>query len=125
MKTERAKAPPNSHHSRTMSIPPFTRKSLLVGTSAGLLHLFLCLAIFASVQSSTDGQAGFAWFQLFILDFPTGPLAYEALGNNELMTNLIDWWYTIGNHQGPNIRAIILFGIFGTLHWFFLGAIAT
>lgn len=101
-----------------MPISPTIRKPLLVGASAGLLHFFLCVAVFASVQFSADGQAGFAWFPFFVLDYPTGPIAYELFGNLAPMTALIDWWYSIGNNQGPNIRALILFGIFGSLQWF-------
>jgi hypothetical protein len=108
-----------------MRIPPVIKKPLWFGASAGLLHALLCLAIFVSVQSSTDGQAGFAWFVLFSLDYPTGQIAYELLGSNWLMSNLIDWWYTVGNHQGPNIRSLILLGIFGTLHWFIITALVT
>jgi hypothetical protein len=108
-----------------MQISPAIRKPLLVGASAGLLHFLLCVAVFASVQFSADGQAGFAWFPFFILDYPTGQLAYDLLGNIGPMTALIDWWYSIGNGQGPNIRALILFGVFGTLHWFCVATLIT
>ena len=112
-------------HLPPMHIPPIIKQPLWVGASAGLLHFLLCLAIFASVQLSTDGQAGFEWFVLFALDYPTGHVAYELFGSNWLMGNLIDWWYTVGNHQGPNIRSVILFGLFGTLHWFVVAALVT
>lgn len=100
-------------------------KSLLVGASAGLLHLLLCVVVFASVQFNTDGQAGFVWFPFLMLDYPTGPLAYELLGNTRPMTALIDYWYSVGSSQGSNIRALLLFGIFGSLHWFFVVAFVT
>ncbi|MDO8262211.1 MAG: hypothetical protein Q7T21_03190 [Gallionella sp.] len=106
-----------------MPLSPAIRKPLLVGASAGLLHFLLCVVVFAAVQFSTDGQAGFVWFAFFALDYPTGSLAYELLGNISPMTALIDWWYSIGNNQGPNIRALILFGILGSLHWFFVAAL--
>lgn len=106
-----------------MPLSSAIRKPQLIGTSAGLLHFLLCVVVFASVQFSTDGQAGFAWFALFSLDYPIGSLAYKLLGNISPMTALIDWWYSIGNSQGPNIRALILFGIFGSLQWFIVAAL--
>jgi len=108
-----------------MSIPPLIKKPLWIGAGAGLLHALLCLAIFVFVQTSTDGQAGFAWFALFALDYPTGQVAYDLFGSNWLIGNIIDWWYTVGNQQGPNIRSLILFGIFGTFHWFVVAALVT
>jgi hypothetical protein len=99
-----------------MTISPKLKMPIITGISIAFLHLFLCVVIFASVQSSADGQAGFVWFLLFKLDYPTGGIAYELLGSNPLMESLTDWWYTIGNGQGLNLRALILFGIFGTLH---------
>jgi hypothetical protein len=106
-----------------MPLSSALRKPLLAGASAGLLQFLLCMVVFTYVQFSTDGQAGFVWFAFFALDYPTGTLAYELLGNIGPMTALIDWWYTIGNSQGPNIRALILFGIFGSLHWFFVATL--
>ncbi len=106
-----------------MPLSPAIKIPLQVGASAGLLHVLLCVVVFASVQFSTDGQAGFVWFAFFALDYPAGSLAYELLGNIGPMTALIDWWYTIGNSQGPNIRALVLFGIFGSLQWFIFAAL--
>lgn len=34
---------------------------------------------------------------------------------------LIEWWYRFG--QGPNIRALILFGLFGGLQWLLMGVL--
>lgn len=110
-------------HLQPMPLSPVIRKPLLVGASAGLLHFLLCVVVFAFVQFSTDGQAGFVWLAFFALDYPIGSLAYELLGNIGPMTALVEWWYSIGNGQGPNIRALILFGIFGSLHWFFIAAL--
>ena len=70
---------------------------------------------------SGDGQAGFAWFPFFLLDWPSGDLAYTLLGATRPMSALVDWWYRFG--QGPNIRALLLFGLFGGLQWFLIGAI--
>jgi hypothetical protein len=102
---------------------PNFRKPLMIGAIVGLVHFLLCLAAFASVQFSADGQAAFVWFPFFVIDYPTGSLAFEFLGNSAPMATLIDWWYSIGNHQGPNIRAFILFGVLGSLHWFALAAL--
>lgn len=106
-----------------MPISPIVHKPLVIGAFVGLVHFLVCLALFASVQFSTDGQASFVWFPFFVIDYPTGNLAYEFLGNTAPMAALIDWWYSVGNHQGPNIRAFILFGVLGSLHWFALAAL--
>lgn len=37
------------------------------------------------------------------------------------MQSLVDYWYSIGNNQGPNIRALIIFGVFGTIYWYVIG----
>ena len=81
--------------------------------------------MFFIVQNSTDGQAGFVWFLLMQLDFPTVGTAYRLLGSTQPMLALVDWWYSVGNGQGPNIRALILIGLFGSLHWFVIGATVT
>lgn len=73
------------------------------------------------MQLSDDGQAGLLWFYLFILDYPVTYLLYEPLSNNAIMQNLVDYWYTVGNSQGPNIRALIIIGIFGTIYWYLIG----
>ena len=86
-----------------------------------ITHLVFVVIIFLAVQSSTDGQAGFAWFPFFFIDYPVGYLLYEPLSNNELMQGLVEYWYTVGNNQGPNIRAFIIYGIFGTLYWYAIG----
>jgi hypothetical protein len=91
----------------------------------GGLHLAASLFIFFHVQNSTDGQAGFIWFSLMTLDYPTAGIAYRFLGNIRPMIALVDWWYGIGQGQGPNIRALILIGLFGTLHWLLVGAAFT
>ena len=86
-----------------------------------ITHLLFAVIIFFAVQSSTDGQAGFVWFPFFYFDYPVGYLLYEPLSDTELMQELVDYWYTIGNNQGPNIRALIIFGIYGTLYWYAIG----
>lgn len=85
------------------------------------IHFFIAIIAFLIVQFSDDGQAGFLWFLFFYLDFPVGQLAYDSIGKLNVISNLIDWWYTIPNHQGPNIRALIIFGVIGTLYWYLIG----
>jgi hypothetical protein len=101
------------------------RLFIAIGTAMGMLHFAVSLFMFFIVQNSTDGQAGFVWFLLMQLDFPTVGIAYRLLGSTQPMLALVDWWYSVGNNQGPNIRALILIGLFGSLHWFVIGATAT
>lgn len=95
---------------------------MALSVTLGGLHLAVSLFIFFRVQNSTDGQAGFAWFPLMHLDFPTVGIAYRFLGDIQPMSAIVDWWYSVGHGQGPNIRALILIGLFGSLHWFIIGA---
>jgi hypothetical protein len=103
----------------------------MVGASIAAIHLVLCLAIFASVQSSSDGQAPFAWMLLDapwlllnVADYSLVSLAYRFREGNPLIGNLLDWWYSVGNHQGPNIKALLMYGIFGSAQWFLIGVAA-
>ncbi len=99
----------------------YKNKAFLTGIIAGGLHFLLCIFVFFMVQISNDGQAGFAWFFMFDLDYPTAEIAFNLLGRTTTMLYIIDWWWSVSYNQGPNIRALLLFGIFGTLHWFLIG----
>jgi len=106
-----------------MRIPSIIKIPLLTGAVLGSLHLSICLLIFFYVQTSSDGQAGFGWFPMFAIDWPSAQIAFDLFGNNRLMTSLTEWWYGVGQSQGPNLRALLLFGIFGTAQWFAVGMI--
>jgi len=77
-----------------------------------VLHLSACVAAFISVGSSGEAQAGFVWFIFLTLDFPTSSIVYDIADYFD-----IDW-YQFGN--GPNVRALVLLGIFGSIHWFII-----
>ena len=95
------------------------KRMVITGLSLLAFHSFVVLVIFLMVQFGGDGQAGFAWFILFVTDFPTAELAYFLLGSTKFMSYLVDWWHQFGH--GPNILALILFGFFGGVHWFAIG----
>lgn len=96
-----------------------------IGITFFTVHFILCVIVFLAVQFSKNSQSGFVWFAFFYIDYPVASVAYTLLEKNVIMSNLIEWWYTIGNHQGPNIRAIIIFGIFGSVQWFIIGWLFT
>lgn len=91
------------------------------GTAFCAVHTLLVLLIFLVVQFSQDGQAGFAWFFFNKIDYPAVNIGYWAVGETHWMRSLVEFWYTIGYGQGPNIRAFIVVGLFGGLYWFLVG----
>lgn len=97
------------------------KTALMVGSIAFAFHSLVVLIIFILVQASDDGQAIFRWFLLFDIDYPTAEFAYNLLAGTKPMIALVDYWYRFG--QGPNICAVIIFGIFGGLHWFCIGSL--
>lgn len=107
-----------------MSILFAFKKPFFVGSFVGFLHLFLCLIVFAFVQLSSDGQAGFIWFAFHTFDYPIGSLAYELLGDSRMIITIVDWWYSSGRGNGSNLRAFLLFGVFGSLQWFLIASAA-
>ena len=99
---------------------------LRIGIPAGFCFLAAhSLAVswaFLYVHHSKDGQAVFVYFPFFEIDAPTVPWVMAAEGRWGFLSAITHWWYARG-HQGVNLRAFILIGLFGGLHWFVLGYI--
>lgn len=98
------------------------KKSLYLGLAVGALHLLFCVFLFVMVQLSDEGQAGFAWFFMFELDYPTAQFFFNLFEDSQIMQVIIDWWWSFAGNQGTNIRALLIFGIFGTLQWFLVSS---
>ena len=98
------------------------RAGTVIGLAIVVVHTGLALYIFAQVHSSNDGQAGFAWFLFMSLDYPTTVLAWDYVAHTGLIRAAYDWGNTWGD--GKNVRALVLHGVLGGLHWFLIGWIA-
>jgi len=101
------------------STPPALATALVVFG----FHTALALWIFVEVHMSRyEAQAGFAWFLLMGLDFPTTYVAWEYIAPTPVIRAVIEWGDGWGD--GKNLRALVLHGVFGGAQWFAIGWLA-
>lgn len=89
------------------------------GAAVLAVHTGLALSMFAQVHSSTDPLAGFGWFFFMSIDYPTTVVAWEYAAHAWPVRLAYEWGNTWGD--GRNLRALIVHGLLGGLHWFAIG----
>lgn len=99
------------------------KDGLMLGTTLLIIHSFASFLVFLYCHTSTEDQSVFAYFLFFITDAPTVPWVFELEGKFGLLSDLTESWTGLWyfGHHGVNLRAFILTGLFGGLHWFAMG----
>ena len=92
-----------------------------VTTAVAVLALHTGLALWTFIEvhlARYEGQAGFAWFLMMGLDYPTTYVAWEYFAPTRLLRAVVEWGDTWGD--GKILRAFVLHGILGGLQWFLI-----
>jgi hypothetical protein len=95
------------------------RCGIVVGAVLLVIHSALALCLFLSIHFNRGAQAEMAWMYFDFIDFGVDAVVWKHVASTAPFVALFDWGYEWGS--GPNLRAFVIYALFGGIEWFLIG----
>lgn len=84
-----------------------------------VIHSALALFLFLYIHVARTAQAEMAWMYFRFIDLGLIDLVWNTFASAGPFAAIFKWAYEWG--ASPNLRALVIYGLFGGIEWFTIG----